>query len=225
MRSFEGNIFGATTARLRTAFEDRGCQQYIQWIGAIVYRKQVEPLTDPTPTEEMVVLRAVISALDWLPNYGPYYVARGCRLPPTLPVRDGGNCPRTTVSSWRKCTGGHCGWHGPGWTHWKATRRQRPPVQPSGGCRHQPRPIRSGHPSMMRTCPYCGRWPKPARGALTQNQIESSDKPHVSRRTVSERMPRLLADGLVALPQGKKKGYTITQSGLDVLKAATTSAP
>jgi hypothetical protein len=60
---------------------------------------------------------------------------------------------------------------------------------------------------------------------VSQDHIASRTKPRVSRRTVSERMPRLLADGLAALPRGKKMGYTITQPGLDLLKVASQPAP
>jgi len=59
---------------------------------------------------------------------------------------------------------------------------------------------------------------------LNQDQIEARTKPRVSRRTISSRMPHLLSDGLVALPRGKKGGYTITPRGLDLLKATTPSA-
>jgi hypothetical protein len=52
---------------------------------------------------------------------------------------------------------------------------------------------------------------------LTQDQIAAKTSPRISRRTIANRMPRLVTAGLAALPHGKKQGYTITQQGRDLL--------
>jgi len=53
---------------------------------------------------------------------------------------------------------------------------------------------------------------------LTQRQIEGHSG--VSRKTISARLPRLLAAGLVRQPTGPKKGYTITGKGKALVDGA-----
>jgi hypothetical protein len=60
---------------------------------------------------------------------------------------------------------------------------------------------------------------------LTQDQIEARSHPRVSRRTVSDRMPCLLRDGLVAYPNGPNKGVTITEAGLSLLGQLDAAKP
>ncbi|HTU18786.1 MAG TPA: hypothetical protein VMG10_12060 [Gemmataceae bacterium] len=53
---------------------------------------------------------------------------------------------------------------------------------------------------------------------LSQDQIEAATSPRISKRTIATRMPRLVAAGLVAQPEGEKKGYILTQQGRDLLE-------
>jgi hypothetical protein len=50
---------------------------------------------------------------------------------------------------------------------------------------------------------------------LTQDEIEAESR--VSRRTISNRIPRLLSEGLVVQPKGTKSGTTISHSGRQLL--------
>jgi hypothetical protein len=54
---------------------------------------------------------------------------------------------------------------------------------------------------------------------LTQDEIVSRSKPHVSRRTVGAHLQYLITNGLTTTPIGPKGGYAITALGTDVLKA------
>jgi hypothetical protein len=51
----------------------------------------------------------------------------------------------------------------------------------------------------------------------TQALISSNSEPRISERTVTTRVPRLLAEGLVDQPDGPKGGYLLTPKGRSLL--------
>jgi hypothetical protein len=71
MREFWASPFGTTATRLFEAFTERGCNQYARWVQAVIWEERAEPPTS-TPAGEAVALRAVLHALDWLPDYETY---------------------------------------------------------------------------------------------------------------------------------------------------------
>jgi hypothetical protein len=63
------------------------------------------------------------------------------------------------------------------------------------------------------------------RSSLLQTQVEIETRSLVSRRTISDRLPRLLQLDLVRQPDGPRGGYHITPRGQEALRRSDPSPP